>query len=203
MSSPPHLPEEPNQANWTRRSLLTFGAFAATAGAIRYWPKSGGAEHPESLTGGNTRPPLPAETKDYRDFLAAHPLRHLSPREIIQPHLKTRSGTPCGIPPREYWTRILPSLRAADELRERLGVPLKLIISAYRSPEYNAKCPGAARWSQHTQNRALDLVFDCPSETAFETALTLRDEGFFTGGLGLYRSFIHLDTRSRNATWGA
>ena len=95
-----------------------------------------------------------------------------------------------------------PTTRFADKLRERLGVPLKFVVSAYRSPQYNAKCPGASSRSQHLYNRALDLVYDCPSEDAFAMAKTLREEGFFKGGLGLYESFIHLDTRGRNATWG-
>jgi hypothetical protein len=201
MPAPPHLPDESLRRHPTRRVILGLGTLAAAAGVARLWPHR---EHlPPPPSGTPPPPPLPAETFAYRDFLADHPLRHLSPEEIIRPHLKTRSGIPCGLPPREHWTRLLPTLHAADELRERLGVPLQLIVSAYRSPAYNAKCPGAVRWSQHTRNRALDLVFDCPAEEAFAAALTLREEGFFTGGLGLYQSFLHLDTRSRNATWGA
>jgi len=33
-------------------------------------------------------------------------------------------------------------------------------------------------------------------------AKKMREEGLFRGGLGLYKTFIHLDTRGRNATWG-
>ena len=198
MSAPPHIPEDPRTAKLTRRALLALGAVAGATAITRYW----GSSFPH-LFGPDPAPPLSfAEAQDYRDFLAIHPLRYLAPGEIIRPHLKERSGVPCGIPPKEYWTNILPTLEAADELRGRLGVPLLRINSAYRSPAYNAECPGAVPGSQHTFNRALDLVYDCPSEEAFSAALALRAEGFFTGGLGLYDGFIHLDTRGRDATWG-
>lgn len=200
MPDAPHLPEEPRTAKLTRRSLLALGVVAGATALSRYWRPA--LSH---LAGAGSTPAPPlnfAEAQDYRDFLAIHPLRYLSPSEILRPHHKCRSGIPCGIPPREYWSNLLPTLEAADELRARLGVPLLEVTSAYRSPAYNAKCPGAVPGSQHTYNRALDLVYDCPPEEAFAAALALRAEGFFTGGLGLYEGFIHLDTRGTDATWG-
>jgi len=94
-----------------------------------------------------------------------------------------------------------PTLHIADELRHRLGVKMRYITSAYRSPAYNAACSGSATRSQHIQNRALDLVYDCSPHSAMTEALKMRDEGLFKGGIGLYSSFIHIDTRGRNATW--
>lgn len=146
--------------------------------------------------------PNTAEVREYEAFLAAHPLRYLSPHEIIRPHFKKRGDVICGLPPRELWNNLLPTLRVADELRARLHSPLRIVVSAYRSPQYNAKCPGASKHSQHLQNHALDLIFDCGPEEAFAMAQQLRNEHKFTGGLGLYDSFIHIDTRPRNATWG-
>jgi hypothetical protein len=215
-------PQEPTRSGpaVSRRAFLGFCTLTATAAGALYWSRRGGpAEFAEQVrklddwwrarTTPSSAPPPSAhaipntkEVREFEAFLSAHPLRHLSPHEIIRPHFKKRGGTLCGLPPRELWPRIVSTLRAADELRHRLGVPLHLVVSAYRSPQYNAKCPGASRRSQHLQNRALDLVFDCPSEDAFAMARTLREEGFFKGGLGRYESFIHLDTRGRNATWG-
>lgn len=204
----------------SRRAFLGFCTLAATAAGACYWSRRGGpadfAEQVRKLDDWwqrrNGPPPSPPpsahaipntkEVRDYRAFLASHPLRHLSPREVIRPHFKKRGDTLCGLPPQELWPDLLPTLQAADELRHRLGVPLRLVISAYRSPQYNAKCPGASRSSQHLRNRALDLVFDCPPEEAFAMADQMRREQVFTGGLGLYDRFIHLDTRGRNATWG-
>jgi len=51
------------------------------------------------------------------------------------------------------------------------------------------------------ENRALDLVFAGGPAEAAETAKELREEGFFRGGIGTYTSFVHIDTRGRNATW--
>ena len=191
---------------------------AAAAGAV-YWSRHGGppdfAEQVRKLdewwqwrfeSGASPTPahPIPdtAEVRDFEAYLAAHPQRYLRPDEIIRPHFKKRGDTLCGLPPREIWPRLVPTLRVADELRHRLEVPLRRVVSAYRSPSYNAKCPGASRYSQHLQNRALDLVFDCPAVEAFAMAEKMRQEGVFTGGLGLYKNFVHIDTRGRNATWG-
>ncbi|WP_075087948.1 D-Ala-D-Ala carboxypeptidase family metallohydrolase [Verrucomicrobium spinosum] len=76
------------------------------------------------------------------------------------------------------------------------------IASAYRSPAYNATCPGAAPQSFHLHNLALDLVYDCPPAKVAEAAHALRNRGFFRGGIGKYPSFTHIDTRGKNADWG-
>ncbi|BDS05527.1 hypothetical protein NT6N_05670 [Oceaniferula spumae] len=146
-------------------------------------------------------PDLP-QVKTYSNYLAQQNLPYLSPEEIIQPHFKYRSGVCSGVPPKRLWRNMLHTSKVANEIRERLGIRLETVASAYRSPEYNALCPGAAKYSQHTQNRALDLMYACPPKYAFDMACKLRDEGFFKGGVGLYNSFIHIDTRGRNATWG-
>ena len=48
---------------------------------------------------------------------------------------------------------------------------------------------------------ALDIVYYCSPRKAYQMALQLRREGFFRGGIGLYSTFIHLDTRGYAATW--
>ena len=140
--------------------------------------------------------------KAYRKFLANNPVQYLSPNELLRPHFKTRGGACSGVPPEHLWRNMVVTVRVADEIRRRLGVPLHTVASAYRSPQYDAKCPGASKYSQHMHNRALDLVYACPPREAFDAADQLRKEGFFKGGIGLYSNFIHIDTRGRNATWG-
>ncbi len=145
---------------------------------------------------------LPHE-KDYATFLEKLELRYISPHEILSAHRRERGGVSNSLPPREYWNGMVPTLKVADELRHRLGIKLRYITSAYRSPEYNAQCPGASPRSFHTKNIALDLVYDCPPIVAMTEARKMRDEGLFKGGLGLYKTFIHIDTRGRNANWGS
>ncbi|HCQ38123.1 MAG TPA: hypothetical protein DIV39_03120 [Verrucomicrobiales bacterium] len=149
-------------------------------------------------------PPLgrPLELEDsFRDFLLTLNLRHLSAEEIIDPHRGVLGGVENTLPPVKLWEKLAPTLKVADELRERLQTPMCRITSGYRSPRYNAKVPGAVKGSYHTRNQALDLVYFCSPRKAFDAALQLRREGFFRGGVGLYPTFIHLDTRGYAATW--
>ena len=139
--------------------------------------------------------------EDYADYVASLDLSYIEPHELMRPHRNVRSGVANQLPPRALWPAIAPTLRVADEIRERLGSRLNLINSAYRSPAYNAACPGAAKHSFHLRNKALDLMFDCGPAKAFAVVKQLRSEGFFEGGIGLYSSFIHIDTRGYRATW--
>ncbi len=157
--------------------------------------------HPEPAP--ETPPPITADdTLTYEEFLSRFDLRHIKPSEIIRPHLQTTRGYTNSLPPVELWPAMPTSLFVADEIRERLGRPLKLITSAYRNPEYNKAC-GGATFSWHTKNCALDLVYEANPHEVAAVARKLRDEGFFKGGIGIYHSFVHIDTRGHNATWQA
>ena len=100
-------------------------------------------------------------------------------------------------PPRNVWPQLVAVTAVADEARRRLGKPLR-INSAYRSPAYNRAISGA-RMSQHTRGAALDLS---GSPAALHKVLTqMRSEGLFRGGIGRYRTFVHVDVRGKNADW--
>lgn len=170
----------------------------------------------EERTGGRSRhadvasdPPartvpiqLDATGLEYEAFLTRLQLRHIKPIEMLRPHFKMRGTVSNDLPPRELWPHAAATLRVADELRQRLGVRLLTIASAYRSPAYNAMCPGAATHSYHLRNMALDLVFECSPEKVAEAAVALRSTGFFAGGIGRYPGFTHIDTRGWAADWG-
>ena len=86
-------------------------------------------------------------------------------------------------------------------IRDHVDKPIR-IISGYRSPKYNRKIKGARR-SQHMQACAADLKVSglAPKELR-EIIVTLIKEGKIKkGGVGLYTSFVHYDTRGRNARW--
>jgi uncharacterized protein YcbK (DUF882 family) len=101
-------------------------------------------------------------------------------------------------PPAELWPNMEQTAKVLDEARKRLGASIR-ITSAYRSAAYNRRIGGVSN-SAHVRFNATDLVTAEPAKL-YLVLLDLRREGMFKGGLGLYRSFVHLDTRGHNATW--
>jgi N-acetylmuramoyl-L-alanine amidase len=89
----------------------------------------------------------------------------------------------------------------ADEIRHRLGRPIR-ILSAYRNAAYNT-CIGGESASYHMQFNALDITTDGASAIALrDIARSVRaSNSGFTGGIGLYSTFIHIDTRGYEANW--
>ncbi|WP_133486878.1 D-Ala-D-Ala carboxypeptidase family metallohydrolase [Aliiroseovarius marinus] len=143
---------------------------------------------------------------EFDAFIRALGLRNFSTDEFLV--LGGGHSTPGGAcqgknlyPPRNLWGNIAKTAQALDHLRDRLGKPIA-ITNAYRGPAYN-KCIGGAKSSQHMAFRALDFKVSGMDAPQVATALRwLRDkEGFFTGGIGRYNSFTHIDTRGTNATW--
>jgi hypothetical protein len=145
---------------------------------------------------------LDSEGREYEQFLAGLNLRHVQPMAVLRSHFKRRGTVSNCLPPRDCWTSMAPTLRVADALQDRLGARLVEISSAYRSPAYNAMCPGSAAHSYHMRNMALDLKFDCAPEKVVKAAESLRSTGFFAGGIGRYPTFTHVDTRGTAADWG-
>jgi uncharacterized protein YcbK (DUF882 family) len=104
-------------------------------------------------------------------------------------------------PPVERWHAIIPTLRLLERVREKFGPTT--VNSAYRSRSYNLAIGGVGD-SRHSQNDAVD--FRCRTGTPKEWAAFLREHrtaGVFTGGVGVYRTFVHVDTRGTNADWTA
>jgi len=93
------------------------------------------------------------------------------------------------------------TLKATDRLAATIGMPVKEVTSAYRSPAYNRRCPGAKSKSWHLRNFALDLKFNTSSYKVARAARYVRSKGHFKGGVGSYSSFTHIDTRGHNVDW--
>ncbi len=104
-------------------------------------------------------------------------------------------------PPAELWNNIAPTARILDELRERLDAPI-ILSSVYRSPMYNAAIGGVPD-SQHTAFCAADFVVRSASSPSDWAAVLkqLRADGLFRGGIGVYNTFVHVDTRGENLDW--
>lgn len=138
---------------------------------------------------------------DYVAFLEKLKLRFLPTAKIIEPHLKQHGSVRNSLPPAELWKNMPATLLVADKIAECLGESVVEVISAYRSPAYNATCPGGKTQSQHLRNGALDLVFKSSPVRVAKVARELRSQGVFQGGVGVYPAFTHVDTRGKNADW--
>ena len=100
-----------------------------------------------------------SELHAYARYLSALRLRHITVQQVIASHAKRKGSIWNNLPDRENWRHMSETLRVADEISVRLGTSVKLVTSAFRSPSYNARCPGAKPNSCHKENVALDLKF--------------------------------------------
>lgn len=135
----------------------------------------------------------------YAEWLTAQSLRFGFPAEIAALADRTARFVQNDTPPVEVWHRIVPTLRVVERVREQFGATT--IHSAYRSASYNLAVGGVGD-SRHAQNDAVD--FSCKEGTPKEWALFLRGlraEGVFAGGIGVYGTFVHVDTRGHTADW--
>ena len=128
-------------------------------------------------------------------------MRNISAQDVISAHAKERGHVWNTLPPRQWWTRMGYTLRVIDRISSEMNIPVKEIVSAYRSPQYNARCIGAKAHSWHQANIAVDVKFDTSARNVTKAARSLRDRGLFKGGVGSYYSFTHIDTRGTNVNW--
>lgn len=154
---------------------------------------------------GSRNIPKPDFMTDYRTFAEYFEtlgVKHFTAEEFTSYFATHRRGVTNSTPPREMWANIVPTLRIVDQLRAHFGKPV-VILSSYRAPAYNAAISGAATKSYHLKFRALDIAVSGHSPAdVFKVLKAWRDQGKFKGGLGLYSTFVHIDTRGSNATWG-
>lgn len=86
-------------------------------------------------------------------------------------------------------------------VRDIVDEPIK-INSAYRCESHNRAIGGVPN-SQHVKGNASDVVISSLSPKEVYTLFDkLMDGGFIAqGGLGLYNTFVHYDTRGHEARW--
>jgi len=82
-------------------------------------------------------------------------------------------------------------LDVLEQLREKIGKPIQ-IMSGCRCRQHNRNVGGALQ-SQHTLGNAADIKIEGmkPIEVAEEASELLRSKG----GIGLYKTFTHVDVR--------
>ena len=91
-------------------------------------------------------------------------------------------------------------VRAVDEIRHRLGIPISIVDgggSGVRCAAHNAEVGGVAN-SQHLYGLAADLH---SAASPAQMKAVAEDVMGRTGGIGLYDWGIHVDTRQGYARW--
>tara|TARA_R100000008_G_scaffold66975_1_gene44041 strand:+ start:10094 stop:10492 length:399 start_codon:yes stop_codon:yes gene_type:complete len=119
-------------------------------------------------------------------------------KNFLLSEFKCKDGTNV---PEELMDNVCFLAKNLQVLRDYIGKPIR-IISGYRSPKYNRRI-GGARKSQHMRAKAADIKIKgmTPKEVK-EVIVSLIKEGKMAkGGIGLYRTFTHYDTRGWNARW--
>ncbi|GAA5124712.1 DUF882 domain-containing protein [Luteolibacter yonseiensis] len=140
--------------------------------------------------------------RTFPEFFETLDVKHFRAEEFTEYFATRRRGVTNSTPPREIWGNITPTIRIVDALRAHFGRPI-VLLSSYRSPAYNAAIGDAAPKSFHMQFKALDIAVSGKTpRQVFAVLDQWRKEGKFKGGLGLYSTFVHIDTRGNNATWG-
>lgn len=89
-------------------------------------------------------------------------------------------------------------LRLLENIRNFTGKPVH-INSGYRSPEYNKTLKNASPHSQHCVGKAADIVIaGVPPARVAEIAECYLGS---SGGIGIYKTFTHVDVRTGHARW--
>lgn len=148
--------------------------------------------------------------KALEDFIDSLNLRHFKGREFTPYWTRKRGGVQNSAPHADLWGNIVPTVVVLDEVRERLEASITL-SSTYRSEDYN-RAVGGAPFSLHCQFNAID--FQCrkhPPAVTSSIVKSLRGQRFrnpltgkafvFKGGVGIYPTFVHIDTRGVDANW--
>lgn len=138
---------------------------------------------------------------EYTRYLSRLNLKSICARQVIEAHAKSKGSIWNSLPPKQWWTRMGYTLRVADRIALEMNVNQVEVVSAYRSPVYNANCEGAKARSWHQANVAVDVKFPVRASLVTSTARNLRTRGLFKGGVGGYWDFTHIDSRGENMDW--
>lgn len=82
-----------------------------------------------------------------------------------------------------------------QKLRNHFGKPIK-INSAYRTMTHNKKVGGSTN-SQHLKGKAADIQVAGINPIL----VAMYSEKLNAGGIGVYKTFTHIDTRDKKSRW--
>lgn len=115
-------------------------------------------------------------------------IKHFERREF-----KCKCGKCGGFPVEPSWDL----LAILEKIRDHFGAPVS-ITSGVRCATHNANVGGASK-SQHLYGTAADIKVSgaTPAEVASYAETLLPN----TGGIGIYKTFTHVDVRSVKSRW--
>lgn len=89
-------------------------------------------------------------------------------------------------------------VKLLEFIRNYVGAPVH-IDSGYRSPQYNKTIKNASPNSQHCLGKAADIRVDgiTPEKIAKIAEIYLGS----LGGIGIYKTFTHVDVREGSSRW--
>ena len=84
-----------------------------------------------------------------------------------------------------------------QQIRSHFQAPVT-VCSGYRTPGHNRKVDGA-QYSQHQYGTAADITVKgvSPAEVAAYAEALMPD----SGGIGIYKTFTHVDVREKRSRW--
>ncbi|ENR6404717.1 DUF882 domain-containing protein [Salmonella enterica] len=88
-------------------------------------------------------------------------------------------------------------LAIIEDVREHFGKPV-IINSANRCPTHNKRVGGASK-SVHLTGKAADIVVKGVAPDIVHAYLTAKYSGKY--GIGKYKTFTHVDSRSKESRW--
>ncbi len=88
-------------------------------------------------------------------------------------------------------------INVLEQIREHFGKPV-VVTSGYRTPDWNKEVGGVVN-SEHLFGTAADIRVEGvePKEVAKYAELLMP----YSGGIGYYRNFTHIDVRDARARW--
>lgn len=103
--------------------------------------------------------------------------------------------------PKELEANLVELVQNLQVLREYVGKKIT-INSGYRSPEHNKKI-GGVKESFHVRAMAADIVVEghTPRQVKEIIQHLILTGRMKEGGIGLYDTFVHYDTRGTKARW--
>lgn len=204
-------------------AALAGGGSGPPSGPPTEWKR--GAAPGALAVGPANNPEIAALLNDMRDTFASAGVRldWITPEEVTQLHKKQWAGQHA-IPPRDYWPRMIQTIRYVFEpMRAVYGAPIT-ITNGYRPPFYNkevtcdrAKATGECTndgntGSRHQWFEALDMIPAAPGAepriilAKLAAEIYVEDGASLKMGLGVYApsewpAGVHVDTGWRKRKW--